>query len=110
MNGEPVGGKKCGNRWRDQLWSIRYLHKFQWEDLTGYKFMREMARKQKLKAELENVTAQNQFYLEQVAKKHEHRRPKASEKKDADDETEPNPKPKADEAKNEGKRKKSKLS
>lgn len=33
LNAQPIGGKK-GNRWRDDVWTMKYLPKFKWHMLT----------------------------------------------------------------------------
>ncbi|KAF7354898.1 Pre-rRNA-processing protein ESF2 [Mycena sanguinolenta] len=33
LNAEPIGGKK-GTRWRDDVWTMKYLPKFKWNMLT----------------------------------------------------------------------------
>jgi ESF2/ABP1 family protein len=33
MNAQPIGGKK-GTRWRDDVWTMKYLPRFKWDMLT----------------------------------------------------------------------------
>ena len=33
LNAQPIGGKK-GSRWRDDVWTMKYLPKFKWHMLT----------------------------------------------------------------------------
>ena len=33
LNAQPIGGKK-GTRWRDDIWTMKYLPKFKWYMLT----------------------------------------------------------------------------
>lgn len=33
LNAQPIGGKK-GTRWRDDVWTMKYLPKFKWHMLT----------------------------------------------------------------------------
>lgn len=33
LNAQPIGGKK-GTRWRDDVWTMKYLPKFKWSMLT----------------------------------------------------------------------------
>lgn len=33
LNAQPIGGKK-GTRWRDDVWTMKYLPKFKWRMLT----------------------------------------------------------------------------
>ena len=33
LNAQPIGGKK-GSRWRDDVWTMKYLPKFKWNMLT----------------------------------------------------------------------------
>jgi len=41
LNAHPIGGKK-GTRWRDDIWTMKYLPRFKWNMLTEqvgeYKF------------------------------------------------------------------------
>lgn len=33
LNAQPIGGKK-GSRWKDDVWTMKYLPKFKWNMLT----------------------------------------------------------------------------
>lgn len=33
LNAQPIGGKK-GTRWRDDVWTMKYLPRFKWNMLT----------------------------------------------------------------------------
>jgi ESF2/ABP1 family protein len=33
LNAQPIGGKK-GTRWRDDVWTMKYLPRFKWDMLT----------------------------------------------------------------------------
>ena len=33
LNAQPIGGKK-GTRWRDDIWTMKYLPRFKWNMLT----------------------------------------------------------------------------
>jgi ESF2/ABP1 family protein len=35
LNAQPIGGKK-GTRWRDDIWTMKYLPRFKWNMLTEH--------------------------------------------------------------------------
>lgn len=55
MNAQPIGGKK-GTRWRDDIWTMKYLPKFKWYMLT------EQVGEQFLSF------SEGPFFIEQLAK------------------------------------------
>lgn len=50
LNGQTMGGKK-GGRWRDDVWSLRYLRGFKWGDLVGERRDEEAERGTRMEAE-----------------------------------------------------------
>ena len=51
LNGKQIGGnKKCP--YRDELWNLKYLHKFKWNDLMENIMMEKKIQEKKLKIEI----------------------------------------------------------
>lgn len=48
LNGTPIGGKKRHNYYRDDIWNLKYLHKFKWSMIKEEERYKKMSRKQKL--------------------------------------------------------------
>ena len=47
LNGKPIGGnKKCV--YRDELWNLKYLHKFKWNDLVESMTLEKKIQEKKL--------------------------------------------------------------
>lgn len=83
LNAQPIGGKK-GTRWRDDVWTMKYLPKFKWNMLTEqigacFYFMHETCRKliatsaheaavhtAKLRVELAQSKMEQRDYLKNV--------------------------------------------
>lgn len=51
---------------RDDIWTMRYLPKFKWENLTEKLAYDQRMRDQKLKTELSKSKKETNFYLEKV--------------------------------------------
>ena len=51
LNGTMIGGKKRHNMFHDDIWTIRYLPKFKWNNLTEKLAYDQKVREQRLKAE-----------------------------------------------------------
>lgn len=54
LNSQPIGGKKRSAYYYD-LWAIKYLPKFKWDDLTADIAYERAVREQKLAAEVSQV-------------------------------------------------------
>ncbi|TFK99107.1 hypothetical protein BDV98DRAFT_511138 [Pterulicium gracile] len=65
LNAKPIGGKK-GTRWRDDVWTMKYLPKFKWNMLTEQVAHESAVHTAKLRAELSNSRNQQQQYLRNV--------------------------------------------
>ena len=51
LNGKQIGGnKKCP--YKDELWNLKYLHKFKWNDLIENLTMEKKMQEKKLKIEI----------------------------------------------------------
>ncbi|KAE9449054.1 hypothetical protein C3L33_19041, partial [Rhododendron williamsianum] len=67
LNGEQIGGKKRSTFFYD-LWNIKYLSKFKWEDLTEEIAYKNASREQKLALEISAAKKERDFYLSKVEK------------------------------------------
>mmetsp|Transcript_31403 Transcript_31403/g.36270 ORF Transcript_31403/g.36270 Transcript_31403/m.36270 type:complete len:297 (+) Transcript_31403:34-924(+) len=67
FNNKRIGGKKR-NFYYDDIWNIRYLPKFKWDNLTEKIVYDKKVRDAKLKAELSMAKKQQEYYLDQVEK------------------------------------------
>ncbi|KAG5029062.1 hypothetical protein JHK87_012576 [Glycine soja] len=65
LNGEQIGGKKRSSFYYD-LWNIKYLSKFKWDDLTEELALKKAIREQKLAVELSAAKRERDFYLSKV--------------------------------------------
>lgn len=66
LNGQLIGGKKRHNLFHDDMWTIRYLPKFKWHNLTEKLAYDQKVREQRLKAETNQARKEIGFYLEKV--------------------------------------------
>lgn len=67
LNGEQIGGKKRSSFYYD-LWNIKYLSKFKWDDLTEEIAYKNAVREQKLALEISAAKKERDFYLSKVDK------------------------------------------
>ncbi|KAI1293592.1 Activator of basal transcription 1 [Halotydeus destructor] len=65
LNGTQVGGKRR-NIFYDSIWSIKYLHRFKWNNLTEQMNYERSQRSQRLRFEMGQVKKESDFYAEQV--------------------------------------------
>ncbi|XP_059627722.1 pre-rRNA-processing protein ESF2 [Cornus florida] len=65
LNGEQIGGRKRSSFYYD-LWNIKYLSKFKWDDLTGEIAYKNAVREQKLALEISAAKRERDFYLSKV--------------------------------------------
>lgn len=65
LNGEQIGGKKRSSFYYD-LWNIKYLSKFKWDNLTEETAYKNATREQKLALELSAAKRERDFYLSKV--------------------------------------------
>ncbi|KAE9612569.1 putative RNA recognition motif domain-containing protein [Lupinus albus] len=69
LNGEQMGGKKRSSFHYD-LWNIKYLSKFKWDDLTDELAFKKAVRDQKLALELSAAKRERDFYMSRVDQSH----------------------------------------
>eukprot|EP01054_Gregarina_sp_Poly1_P001204 Gregarina_sp_Poly_1__1203@NODE_1296_length_4462_cov_58_443231_g876_i0_p2_GENE_NODE_1296_length_4462_cov_58_443231_g876_i0NODE_1296_length_4462_cov_58_443231_g876_i0_p2_ORF_typecomplete_len171_score19_54RRM_1/PF00076_22/2e06_NODE_1296_length_4462_cov_58_443231_g876_i038134325 len=74
LNTQPVGGR---SRNRDDLWNIRYLHRFSWEDLKAFSAADRVSRKRKLEAAVFQIDKENSVYYNKLAQSRNQRRHKS---------------------------------
>ena len=67
LNGKPIGGnKKCP--YKDDLWTIKYLHKFKWHNLMEKINFDKNVRKNLLKTEIKQGIRENNFIIQNYEK------------------------------------------
>ncbi len=67
LNGKPIGGnKKCP--YKDDLWTIKYLHKFKWHHLIEKLNFNKNLREKRIKNEIRQGKRENEFMLKMYEK------------------------------------------
>ncbi|XP_038052600.1 activator of basal transcription 1-like [Patiria miniata] len=67
LNNTRVSGQKR-SRYYDDLWSIKYLHRFQWAHLAGQLEYEQQVQKQRMRAEIMQVKKETNVFLKNVEK------------------------------------------
>ncbi|KAI9098140.1 hypothetical protein DFS34DRAFT_642869 [Phlyctochytrium arcticum] len=67
LNGKQLGGKKR-NFYYDDLWNLKYLPRFKWNNLTEQIAYELKVREQRLKTEMAHAKRENKAYLKNVGK------------------------------------------
>ncbi|OAY70127.1 Pre-rRNA-processing protein ESF2 [Ananas comosus] len=67
LNGEQIGGRKRSSFYYD-IWNIKYLSKFKWDDLISEIAERNHIREEKLNLEISAAKRERDFYLSKVEK------------------------------------------
>ena len=87
LNGKPIGGnKKC--IYRDELWNLKYLHKFKWNDLVESMTLEKKIQEKELKIEIAQSKRENDFIIKNYEKSKKYLNKKREEEnkdKDKDD-------------------------
>ncbi|GBE79352.1 hypothetical protein BKA93DRAFT_812575 [Sparassis latifolia] len=65
LNAQPIGGKK-GTRWRDDVWTMKYLPKFKWNMLTEQIAHEAAVHTAQLRVELSQSRREQREYLKNV--------------------------------------------
>lgn len=65
LNAQPIGGKK-GTRFRDDIWTMKYLPRFKWSMLTEHIAHEAAVHREKLRVELSQSRQEQNDYLRQV--------------------------------------------
>ena len=66
LNGEPMGGRKKRSKYYYDLWNLKYLPGFKWENLTEDIAYKRRVRDQKLAQEVSAARKERDFYLSKV--------------------------------------------
>ncbi len=92
LNGTTIGSKK-GDFYRDDLWNLKYLKKFQWDYLTEKFAYERRVREQKLKASMLQAKRGNAEFVELIEKNkasaHAQARKKRKSEENGNDSTAP---------------------
>ena len=67
LNNTQVSGQKR-SRYFDDLWSIKYLHQFQWAHLAGQLEYEQQTQKQRMRAEIMQGKKETSIYLKNAEK------------------------------------------
>ncbi|EJU06155.1 hypothetical protein DACRYDRAFT_60748, partial [Dacryopinax primogenitus] len=65
LNAQPLGGKKS-SRWRDDVWTMKYLPRFKWGMLTEQIVHERAVHRDRLRQELSQSRMEQREYLKQV--------------------------------------------
>ena len=61
LNGKMIGGKKRHNPFHDEMWTIKYLHKFKWHHLIEKLGFNRKMREHRIKAEVNQNKRESNF-------------------------------------------------
>ena len=64
LNGKILGGKKRNNKFREEIWNLKYLHKFKWNHLMEKLQFNKKLREHRMKAELSQIKRENNFIFD----------------------------------------------
>ncbi|PNS18334.1 Pre-rRNA-processing protein ESF2 [Sphaceloma murrayae] len=67
LNGNIIGGKK-GNYYHDDMWNIKYLRGFKWDDLTEQIQRENKEREARLRTEINKAKKENEAFVRDVEK------------------------------------------
>lgn len=65
LNGKVIGGKKSCP-YKDEIWTIKYLHKFKWHNLMEKINFDKNLREKKLKTEMAQTKRENEFIMKNL--------------------------------------------
>ncbi|KAG8854869.1 RNA-binding ATPase activator esf2 [Tulasnella sp. 330] len=65
LNARPIGGKR-GSRWKDDIWTMKYLPKFKWSMLTEHLAHEAAEHTARLRVELSQSRHEQSDYIRQV--------------------------------------------
>ncbi|KAM4696696.1 activator of basal transcription 1 [Rhinophrynus dorsalis] len=65
LNNTPMGTRKK-NRFHDDLWNMKYLHRFKWSHLSERLAIERQVRQQRMRAEVSQAKRETNFYLQNV--------------------------------------------
>jgi len=64
LNGKILGGKKRNNKFREEIWNLKYLNKFKWHHLMEKLQFNKKLREHRMNAELSQIKRENNFIVE----------------------------------------------
>ncbi|XP_029466970.1 activator of basal transcription 1 isoform X2 [Rhinatrema bivittatum] len=67
LNNSPMGTRKK-NRFHDDLWNMKYLHRFSWSHLSEQLAYERQVRRQRMQAEVSQAKRETNFFLQNVEK------------------------------------------
>ncbi|CAG2162411.1 unnamed protein product [Oppiella nova] len=67
LNGQQIGGKRR-TKFYDQIWSLKYLHKFKWSHLAEQLSYEKALTQQKLRFEISRAKKETSFYEQMTHK------------------------------------------
>ncbi|XP_071491815.1 activator of basal transcription 1-like [Diadema antillarum] len=65
FNNTPIGGKKR-SRYYEELWNLKYLHRFQWAHLAERLQYERQVRQHRIRTEITQAKRETNFYLKSV--------------------------------------------
>lgn len=71
LNAQPIGGKKRHNFYHDDIWCMKYLPKFTWNDLMEHRVYQKQVSQKRLQTMMAKQKKEDEFLLEATAKKKE---------------------------------------
>jgi ESF2/ABP1 family protein len=69
LNARSMGGKKRHNFYHDDIWCMKYLSKFTWNDLMEHRVHQRQESKKKLEVALLKQKKQDEEFIESISKK-----------------------------------------
>ncbi|XP_078063492.1 activator of basal transcription 1 isoform X2 [Mustelus asterias] len=67
LHNTPIGTRKR-SRFHDDLWNIKYLHRFKWTHLSERLAYEKLVRRQRMRAEVSQAKRETNFFLQNVEK------------------------------------------
>ncbi|XP_064596724.1 activator of basal transcription 1-like [Liolophura sinensis] len=67
LNNSPIGGKRH-SQWHDQIWNIKYLHRFKWTHLNERLAYEKAVHQQRLRTEISQVKRETNFHIQNMEK------------------------------------------
>ncbi|XP_045182318.2 activator of basal transcription 1-like [Mercenaria mercenaria] len=67
LNNTQIGGKKK-NKWREELWNIKYLHRFKWAHLNERLAYEKAVHAQRMRAEISQAKREANFHIQNAEK------------------------------------------